>query len=65
MVQWVKDLALFLQSLQSLLRRVQSLAQHSGLRILDCGNCGMGCSCSSDLIPGLGASIWCRWGHKK
>ena len=32
---------------------VQSLAQHSGLRVWRC--CSLGCHCSSDLIPGLGA----------
>ena len=32
--------------------QVQSLAQHSGLRIWHCRGCGH--NCSSDLIPGLG-----------
>ena len=34
--------------------RVQSLAQHSGLRIQCCHSCGIGHKCSSDLIPSLG-----------
>ena len=28
-------------------------------------SCGIGRSCSSDSIPGLGTSIYCRCGHKK
>ena len=31
-----------------------SLARHSGLRIWGCCSRGLGCSCGSDLIPGLG-----------
>ena len=27
---------------------------HSGLRIWGCHSCGIGCNCSSDLIPSLG-----------
>ena len=34
--------------------RVQSPAQHSGLKIRCCRSCGSGRHCSSDLIPGLG-----------
>ena len=30
---------------------------HSGLRIWHCPSCGMGCSCSSDPIPGPGTSF--------
>lgn len=35
--------------------QVQSLArlaQHSGLKIQRCRSCDVGCTCSSDLIPG-------------
>ena len=32
--------------------QIQSLVQHSGLRIQCCYSCSLGCSCSSDLIPG-------------
>ena len=38
---------------------------HSGLRSQNCHSCGIGHSCSSDLIPGLGTSICCGCGHKK
>ena len=34
---------------------VQSLAQHSGLRIWRCDSCGSGSNSGSDLIPGQGA----------
>ena len=34
--------------------QVQSLAQHSGLRIQRCFSCGLGHDCRSDLISGLG-----------
>ena len=33
---------------------VQSLAQHSELRIQHCCSCGLGCNYGSDLISGLG-----------
>ena len=35
-------------------------ARHSGLRIWHCRSCGIGHNCKSDLIPGLGNSIFCR-----
>ena len=34
--------------------QIQSLAQHSGLRILHCLSCDIGGNCISDLIPGPG-----------
>ena len=34
--------------------QVQSLAQHSGLRIWCCHSCSLGHNCSSYLIPGQG-----------
>ena len=34
--------------------QVGSLAWHNELRIWPCHSCGLGCSCASDLIPGLG-----------
>lgn len=27
-------------------------------QVWSCLNCGTGCSCSSDLVPGLGTSLW-------
>ena len=33
---------------------VQSLVQHSGLRIRHCHSCSVGGNCGSDRIPGLG-----------
>ena len=44
---------------------VWSLACHSGLRIWHCCSCGVGCSSSSDSIPGLGISIHHGWGPKR
>ena len=41
------------------------LLWHSGLRIWHCLSCGIGHSCSSDLIPGPGTSICCGWSQKK
>ena len=38
---------------------------HSGLRIWQCHNYGIGCSCGSDSIPGPGTSISHRCGQKK
>ena len=40
--------------------QIPSLAQHSGLRIWHCCSCSLGCSCGSDLIPGLGIpyAVW-------
>ena len=60
-VQWVMDLMSF-QSAQ-----IWSLARHSGFRIQCCHSCGVGCTCSWQLIPGLGTSIccWCRGKRKK
>ena len=44
---------------------VQSLAQHSGLKILHCYSCSVGHSCGSDSVSGLRTSI-CRQGsHEK
>ena len=34
--------------------QVQSLAQHSGLRMWRCCSCGIGRNCSFDVIPGPG-----------
>ena len=34
--------------------QVLSPAQHIGLRIGHCHNCGIGCNCGSNLISGLG-----------
>ena len=59
-VQQVKDPALSLPY-----RRFDSLAQGCGLRIWHCCSCGVGCSCSSDSIPGLGTSICCECGKKE
>ena len=44
--------------------RVLFPAQHSGLKIWHCHSCGIGCSCSSDLIPGPGTSICHGSGQK-
>ena len=43
---------------------VQSAAQRSGLRIWPWGSSGIGRSCSSDSIPGLGNSIYCSGAEK-
>lgn len=45
--------------------QVPSLAQHNRLRIQHCYSCGIGCSCISHSISGLGTSICCRCGQKK
>ena len=37
---------------------VLSPTQHSGLKDWLCHSCGIGCSCSSDSVPGLGTSIF-------
>ena len=44
---------------------VWSLARHSGLRIQHLHSCAVGCSYSSDSIPGLGTSICSGYDHKK
>ena len=43
---------------------VRSLIQHSGWRIQHCHSCDVGCSCSSDLVPGLRASTLCGCSRK-
>ena len=55
---------ILLISVRALLR---SLAWHSGLRIWHSCAYGVGHSCGSDLIPGLGISIChgCGWKRKK
>ena len=45
--------------------QVPSPARHSGLRILCCGSCGVGCSYSSDLIPGPGTPYTAEWPKKE
>ena len=35
----------------------------SGLKDLALPHCPVGCSCSSDSIPGPGTSIWNRYSH--
>ena len=49
------------QHLGSAGMQVRSLAWHSGLRIWRCHSCGLGCDCSSDLIPGLGTPHATSW----
>ena len=44
---------------------VWSLVWHGGLRIWHCYSCGIGHSCSSDLLPGLGTSICCGCDQKE
>ena len=44
--------------------RVQSLAQHSGLKVQHCHHCGLGLSCGLDSILGPGTSI-CSFKKKK
>ena len=51
--------------LVSVVALVQSLAQCSGLRSQHCHSCGIGCSYSSDLIPGLGTPICLGCDQKK
>ena len=38
---------------------------HSGLRIWQCCNCGVGCNCGSDLIPGPGTPYAAGWQTKQ
>ena len=45
--------------------QVQSLAQHSGLRIWCCHSCSLGHSCGSNLIPGLGTPYALGGGQKR
>ena len=45
--------------------QVRSLAQHNGLGIWHCHSCGLGGSCGSDLILGLGTSNAVGWQKKK
>jgi len=40
------------------------MAQGSGLKIWCCLSSGIGCSCGSDSIPGLGTSICCESGKQ-
>ena len=40
-------------------------AQHCGLRRWHCCSCGLGCSCGSDLIPGLGTPCATGWPKKE
>ena len=46
---------------QHLGTQVQFLAQPSGLRIQCCCSCGLGLSCSSDLIPDPGTPYAVGW----
>ena len=55
LVQWFKDLALP-QAAAWVTDAAQILCRHG---------CGVGLSCSSDSVPGLGTSICYRYGHKK
>jgi len=41
------------------------LLWHSGLKIQHCHSCGIGCSSSSDSIPGPGTSICCGYSQKR
>ena len=41
------------------------LAWHSGLRIQHCRSCSSSCSCSLELIPGLGTPYAAGWPKKK
>ena len=54
-VQWVKDLTE--TAWVAVEAWVRYLAWHSGLRTQHCCSCGIGRSCSSKSIPGLGTSI--------
>ena len=44
---------------------LEFLLWHNGLRIWHHWSCAMCHSCGLDLIPGLGTSIWCRYGQKR
>ena len=66
MAQQVEDLVLSLQQLGPLWEvQVQYLARCSGLRIWCCCSYGVGRSCSSDSVPGLGTSICHTYCKKK
>ena len=58
LAQWVKDLVL---------PRAVAEVTDAAVRIQCClcRDCGVGLSCSSDLTPSLGTSIWRRCGHNK
>lgn len=45
--------------------QVWSLAQRSGLRLLCCGSCSVGCSCALDSILGPGTAIWSSCSQKR
>ena len=51
--------------LESAGMKVQSLAQHSGLRIWHCHSCGLGRNCCSDLIPVPGTPCASGWPKMK
>ena len=57
MVQWVKNPTVAAQVAAE--EQVQSLAQHSGLRI-----CGVGHNCALDSVPAPGTSIFHGYSHK-
>ena len=61
--QWVKNSPAVTQVTEEI--QFWSLAHCSGLRIQHCYSCGIGCSCISHSISGLGTSICCRCGQKK
>ena len=63
MVQWVKNLTAMTQFATEV--RVFSPDQHSGFKDQHFHSCGIGRSCGSDSIPGLGSSIGSRCGHLK
>ena len=56
-LQWVKNLTAVAQP--AVKAQVWSLAWCSGLSIWHCHTCGVGCSCSSESIPGLGRPQGC------
>ena len=60
MGQQVKDPALPLEAV-----RVQPPVWHSGLKILHHRDFGIGHSCGSDSVPGLGTSICHGCGQKR
>ena len=63
MAQWIKDLTT--AAWVAAEAQVRSQAWYVGLSIQGCDSCGVGHSCCSDSIPGLGISICCRCSQKK